>query len=259
MLRTLCSGATFGIPRHRGSWKIGDLSDPALAWAQLRSPSVFNFFRPGCKPSVPPGVGPEFQLVSETGVGATSQLHTGRDPQQHLRERPRSAQQRPAPPTTATTSRPATNRLAIVFRRRCAGGPHQPAGIIAGPAVCRHRQSSLPDALQATTPVTNASTDAARLDRVAAAVFLVMASAECLVQSKPCHCTCFNPNSHTRRAFLRRSTQPGPRARPALLALNLAAMGEAAAINATDLQGAGLRVHVRRQRLRCQHRGHLRR
>ena len=54
-----------------GTWKLFDLSDTSdrLGQSPLRSPSVFNFFRPGY---VPPGIGvtaPEFQLVNETTVG----------------------------------------------------------------------------------------------------------------------------------------------------------------------------------------------
>jgi uncharacterized protein (DUF1800 family) len=54
-----------------GTWKLFDLSDSSnsLGQSPLRSPSVFNFFRPGY---VPPAVGataPEFQLVNETTVG----------------------------------------------------------------------------------------------------------------------------------------------------------------------------------------------
>jgi len=58
-----------------GLWDIGDLSDPGsrLGQSPLRSPSVFNFFRPGY---VPPQtalasqglVGPEFQLTNESTV-----------------------------------------------------------------------------------------------------------------------------------------------------------------------------------------------
>ena len=54
-----------------GTWKLFDLSDASnsLGQSPLRSPSVFNFFRPGY---VPPALGitaPEFQLVNETTVG----------------------------------------------------------------------------------------------------------------------------------------------------------------------------------------------
>lgn len=76
MLRLVQWGRTFGISSALGSWGIGNTSDSAgsLGQSPLRSPSVFNFFRPGY---VPPStamagsgmVAPEFQLVNETSVG----------------------------------------------------------------------------------------------------------------------------------------------------------------------------------------------
>jgi uncharacterized protein (DUF1800 family) len=76
MLRLVQWGRTFGIGSTLGTWKIGNLSRPndQLGQSPLRSPSVFNFFRPGY---VPPSsamaggnmVAPEFQLVNETSVG----------------------------------------------------------------------------------------------------------------------------------------------------------------------------------------------
>jgi uncharacterized protein (DUF1800 family) len=62
---------TFNARSEFGTWKLFDLSDTSnqLGQSPLRSPSVFNFFRPGY---VPPGIGvtaPEFQLVNETTVG----------------------------------------------------------------------------------------------------------------------------------------------------------------------------------------------
>jgi uncharacterized protein (DUF1800 family) len=58
-----------------GQWKLGNLSDPAarLGQSPLRSPSVFNFYRPGY---VPPNtaiatasrVAPEFQITTESSV-----------------------------------------------------------------------------------------------------------------------------------------------------------------------------------------------
>jgi uncharacterized protein (DUF1800 family) len=75
MLRLVQWGRTFGIASAQGSWKIGDLSNPAteLGQSPLRSPSVFNFFRPGY---VPPATqmartgaaAPEFQIVTESSV-----------------------------------------------------------------------------------------------------------------------------------------------------------------------------------------------
>lgn len=65
----------FEASSTKGGWTVGDTSDPGskLAQSPLRSPSVFNFFRPGY---VPPGgavaaaglVSPEFQIVNESSV-----------------------------------------------------------------------------------------------------------------------------------------------------------------------------------------------
>jgi len=76
MLRLVQWARTFGAGSTKGSWKIGNTSNPSFGLGQspLRSPSVFNFFRPGY---VPPStaiaargmVAPEFQLVNETTVG----------------------------------------------------------------------------------------------------------------------------------------------------------------------------------------------
>jgi uncharacterized protein (DUF1800 family) len=68
---------SFGLSSPTGLWNIGNLSDPAtrLGQSPLRSPSVFNFFRPGY---VPPNTtlgsagitAPEFQITNETTVVA---------------------------------------------------------------------------------------------------------------------------------------------------------------------------------------------
>jgi uncharacterized protein (DUF1800 family) len=68
-------GRTFGVTSTSGLWTIGDTSDPGnrLGQSPWRSPSVFNFFRPGY---VPPGhelaanqiTAPEFQLVNESTI-----------------------------------------------------------------------------------------------------------------------------------------------------------------------------------------------
>ena len=58
-----------------GTWNAGNTSDPATSLGQspMRSPSVFNFFRPGYSPPNTPiatkgMVAPEFQLVNESSV-----------------------------------------------------------------------------------------------------------------------------------------------------------------------------------------------
>lgn len=66
---------TFNATTATGAWSIGNLSDAATGMGQspLRSPSVFNFFRPGY---VPPNTAigdagltaPEFQIVNEVSV-----------------------------------------------------------------------------------------------------------------------------------------------------------------------------------------------
>jgi hypothetical protein len=76
MLRLVNWSRSFGAVSAAGSWKMNDLSDPSSSLGQspLRSPSVFNFFRPGY---VPPGTAlapqgitaPEFQIVNETTIG----------------------------------------------------------------------------------------------------------------------------------------------------------------------------------------------
>ncbi len=73
MIRLAQWARTFNAGSTTGAWKITDLSLPAKALGQspLRSPSVFNYFRPGY---VPPqtaiadanDVAPEFQIHNET-------------------------------------------------------------------------------------------------------------------------------------------------------------------------------------------------
>ncbi len=65
----------FAVTSPSGAWAVGDTSDAAkgLAQSPLRSPSVFNFFRPGY---VPPNTSldagdleaPEFQIANESSV-----------------------------------------------------------------------------------------------------------------------------------------------------------------------------------------------
>ncbi len=82
MLRLAGWARAFGVTSPANTWALGDTSDSAtrLGQSPLRSPSVFNFFRPGY---VPPNsaiatadlVAPEFQLTNEsTVVGAVNYL-----------------------------------------------------------------------------------------------------------------------------------------------------------------------------------------
>lgn len=75
MLRFVHWGRAFNASSATGGWTIGNTSDPAtrLGQSPLRSPSVFNFFRPGY---VPPNtkigrsglLAPEFQITNATSV-----------------------------------------------------------------------------------------------------------------------------------------------------------------------------------------------
>jgi uncharacterized protein (DUF1800 family) len=75
ILRLTAWARAFGATSPSEAWAIGNTSNPGTALGQspLRSPSVFNFFRPGY---VPPGsamaalglVAPEFQIANESSV-----------------------------------------------------------------------------------------------------------------------------------------------------------------------------------------------
>lgn len=74
-VRFLNWARAFGANSATDAWAVGDLSDPAtkLGQSPMRSASVFNFFRPGY---VPPGsdlsglglVAPEFQITNESSI-----------------------------------------------------------------------------------------------------------------------------------------------------------------------------------------------
>ncbi|KEO90573.1 hypothetical protein EH31_10830 [Erythrobacter longus] len=73
MLRFAQWGRTFGARSETTAWLMRDLSDRSrfLSQSPLRSPSVFNFFRPGFIPANSQAaerdlLAPEFQLVNET-------------------------------------------------------------------------------------------------------------------------------------------------------------------------------------------------
>mgnify|MGYP001800261703 CR=1 FL=1 len=75
MLRFAQLGRTFGMRSTSGDWLLRDMSDQSsrLGQSPLRSPSVFNFFRPTYFPANSQAadnnlLAPEFQLVNETSV-----------------------------------------------------------------------------------------------------------------------------------------------------------------------------------------------
>jgi uncharacterized protein (DUF1800 family) len=189
MLRLVQWGRTFGLASALGSWKMGDLSNPAtqLGQSPLRAPTVFNYFRPGY---VPPStalvplraVAPEFQIVSETSVAGYLNFMMGAIRRGIRVNDPELPQNVPGPRTNersfdlqarydkelplAFSSPELIGRLNLLL---CAG------------QLSMATKATLIHALDATALAANASLDS-RLDRVASAVLMVMASAEYLVQ-----------------------------------------------------------------------------
>lgn len=189
MLRFVQWGRTFGVTSAQGSWKINDLSNPAtqLGQSPLRSPSVFNFFRPGY---VPPStqmastgaMAPEFQIVTESSVAGylnfmQNVIRNGiyvNDPDLpnniNNSRNPKNGYDIKASYSTELAL--AADAKALVARLNlllCAGQL---------PAVL---QGQMVTALNA-MPLTATSPPDKRLDRVAAAVFLAMAAPQYLVQ-----------------------------------------------------------------------------
>ncbi len=75
MLRYTQWARTFGAQSASGNYELGNTSDTSdrIGQSPLRSPSVFNFFRPGYVPAGSQAaernlLAPEFQLVNETSV-----------------------------------------------------------------------------------------------------------------------------------------------------------------------------------------------
>ncbi len=186
MVRFVQWGRTFGLNSAANSWKIGDLSNPAtqLGQSPMRAPSVFNFFRPGY---VPPStslatakqVAPEFQIVTESSVGGYLNYMQNAIRNGILVNAPNVPQNvAGASPVYDITANYA-NVLPLV-----ADAPalvRKLVLLLSAGQVSAATQTTIANALNA-TPVTDASSAGVKLDRIAAAVFLVMASPEYLVQ-----------------------------------------------------------------------------
>jgi uncharacterized protein (DUF1800 family) len=191
MLRFIQWGRSFGLTSQGNSWKIFDTADAAnqLGQSPFRSPSVFNFFRPGF---VPPGTelaktqtpAPEFQLVNETTVGGYLNflqdrirygLYTGNV------NVPQLTNGEAYTPTIAATytkelalvadAATLVNRLNLVL---CAG---QMSATTKTTIITAINTKALPPTTAKPEDIQNA-----KLDRIAAAVLLTMACPEYLVQ-----------------------------------------------------------------------------
>lgn len=186
MLRFVQWGRTFGIRSARGSWKIGDASNPAtqLGQSPLRSPSVFNYFRPGYVPpstalSASQTPAPEFQLVNESSVGGylnAMQNIVRNGIYVNAPDQPNSGSNSTNGYDITATY---TAELALVADAT-ALVRHLNLWLCAG-QLSEATQNLLIGALSA-TPITPTSSDSAKRDRVAAAVLMVMACPEYLIQ-----------------------------------------------------------------------------
>ena len=185
MLRFLQWGRSFGLRSATNSWKMFDTADSAdsLGQSPLRSPSVFNFFRPGF---VPPGTAmaarqataPEFQLVNETTVGGYLNYM-----QRVIRDGIYCPE--PGVPQAAYVNyvqdvRAAYGEELAIVNEASALVRHLSLVLCAG-QLTPATQTIMVAALNA-TPLGNASTEQQRLNRVYSAVLMVMACSEYLVQ-----------------------------------------------------------------------------
>ena len=169
MLRYAQWARTFGGTSTSTNWKIGDLSSTTYGLGQspLRSPSVFNFFAPGY---VPPStaiasaklVAPEFQLVDETTVGGYLNFIQGQ-----------------LPINTKDVNGTYANELALVL---------DPVSLVArlnlmltGNQLSADVVSVITTALN-TPAVTATSTTAVKMNRVYAAILMVLAAPSYLIQ-----------------------------------------------------------------------------
>jgi uncharacterized protein (DUF1800 family) len=186
MLRLIQWARSFGVTSAAGSWKIFDTThmDYKLGQSPLRSPSVFNYFRPGF---IPPGTvmaiehtpAPEFQMVSEVSVGVYLNYMQGvirygiYCPSPSVPEAAYSGTRLPdVMPNYAQEQALVTDAAALVA--------HLGLVLCAG-ALSAQTQTLIVNALNA-TPVTAASTDTVKLERICVAVLLIMASADYLIQ-----------------------------------------------------------------------------
>lgn len=170
MIRLVQWARTFAVSSTSGAWKIGDLSNAStqLGQSPLRSPSVFNFFRPGyVPPSSTLSVGsvvPEFQLVNESSVSGYLNYMMG-----VISNGINSGDIKAAYTAELAMVTDATALVQRLNTLLCAG------------QLSSATQTLIVNALNAIT-VTPASSDAVKRNRICAAVLMVMSSAEYLIQ-----------------------------------------------------------------------------
>jgi uncharacterized protein (DUF1800 family) len=185
MLRFVQWARTFGLTSKENTWKLFETTDAAnsLGQSPMRPPSVFNFFRPGF---VPPNTvlagakapAPEFQIVNETSVGGylnfmQDKIYNGfsvpepdKPYQLYVNYANDIKAQYGAELAIATDAAALVARLNVLM---CAG------------QLSAANVTLMVNALNA-TPINVSSSAESKLKRVCAAVFMVMASAQYIVQ-----------------------------------------------------------------------------
>ncbi len=169
MIRLAQFARTFDMYSTTGKWGIYDLSsaDWGLGQSPLRSPSVFNFFRPGYVPPQTPiatagDVAPEFQLHNETTVAGFINFFTSvmRDGYYDVK-----------PDYTAMLAKVADSQGLIDWMNL-----HLSANQVSPATIARIKA-----AIDA-RPITATSTDTQKLDRICNCVLLLMTCPEYLIQ-----------------------------------------------------------------------------
>ncbi len=165
MVRLLQWARTFKAVSASGKWEIGDTSNPtSLGQSPLRAPSVFNFFRPGYAPS---GgilgnadlVAPELQITNEaTVVGYVNFMLRAVD-----------GKLADLIPDYSAELAIAADAAALLKRLNM---------LLAAGQISQIDLS----AMQTAVATISAATDAGKLNRVKAAIMLVMSSPEYIVQ-----------------------------------------------------------------------------
>lgn len=182
MLRFVQWARTFGVTSIQNSWKLGNFG-ANLGQGPLRSPSVFNFFRPGY---VPPNtvmattgrVAPEFQLISEQQVmdylGAMyAPIRNGFTI---------TGASQPENGGTGTTNDIKANySVELGLAHNATTLLDRLDLLLTGSQLKPDTKAAILGAL-ANPPVNSDSTESVKLNRISAAIFLIMASADYLVQ-----------------------------------------------------------------------------
>ncbi|MGI9217604.1 MAG: DUF1800 domain-containing protein [Hydrogenophaga sp.] len=187
MLRLVHWARSFGATSKAGSWKVGNLSSSewSLGQSPLRAPSVFNYYRPGF---VPPGTplaargvtAPEFQTINETTVGSYIN-HMQYVLQEGIYvSSPDALEAYPANGSWEPDIVSAYTRQLQLVNDPPALVDHLALLLCAGQLSAATRQTIV-TALQAVWIDPKAPAEGRR-NRVGAAIFLIMASAEYLIQ-----------------------------------------------------------------------------